>query len=361
MALQDDMHTEQEVWCPEWTTKLTCLTAAKAIQGLGLGVEPDKRAAFSMMHDKWRWEEECGTRQKVAREKEAREVFTEVHVYETEGACQEETARERESAVEVMIGELVDDEDEDSGMAMVVLPVAKPMRKGRRGTHISLLWSHHRQFSEAFPKGRKDFEGEDDLEGDVVTEATTQEDSRGKPRRVKGDYVRREDERCQSKHIACSMPTKAQRDHGVSENSGTSKGKAKAIARPSELKQGGAGPNCTSMSAHPWLYLVPMASVSNDVMAADMLKERDRSVVLNKTLNTIGTFLEAQVQNLKAQTMDLNIEVRNIQEMQRKYFKQLEYVAAQLGILLRKAQEFPYEDSSEIASKGIFLVGLIAL
>jgi hypothetical protein len=49
--------------------------------------------------------------------------------------------------------------------------------------------------------------------------------------------------------------------------------------------------------------------------------------------------------------MDLNIEVRNVQETHGKYFNQLEYIAAQLGARMRKAQEFPVEDKDESAQE----------
>ncbi|KIJ10647.1 hypothetical protein PAXINDRAFT_16364 [Paxillus involutus ATCC 200175] len=144
------------------------------------------------------------------------------------------------------------------------------------------------------------------------------------------------------------------REREMSEHSGVSKGKAKAIDRPGELEQGVPGPSNSSTSAHLWPYPVPMTSVSRDVVEADLLLEDGRSVITNQKLNALvwilgrlttqGSFIEAQVQNLKARAMDLNVEVRGVQETHGKYSHQLEYAAAQLGAVLREAKEFPVEE-----------------
>ncbi|KIJ11776.1 hypothetical protein PAXINDRAFT_15357 [Paxillus involutus ATCC 200175] len=167
------------------------------------------------------------------------------------------------------------------------------------------------------------------------------------------------------KRVGCSKLTKALREREMSEHSGVSKGKAKAkgkgkaraIDRPGKLKQGVSGPSTASMSARPWPYPVPMTSVSRDVVEADLLPEDGRSMITNEKLNALvhilsrlttkGSFIEAQVQNLKAQAMDLNIKIRDIQETHRKHSHQLEYAAAQLGAVLREAKEFPVEDEEE--------------
>ncbi|KIJ14674.1 hypothetical protein PAXINDRAFT_12502 [Paxillus involutus ATCC 200175] len=50
------------------------------------------------------------------------------------------------------------------------------------------------------------------------------------------------------------------------------------------------------------------------------------------------------VKLVKALAMDLNVEVRDVQETHGKYSHQLEYAAAQLGAVLREAKEFPVEE-----------------
>ncbi|KIJ07442.1 hypothetical protein PAXINDRAFT_19367 [Paxillus involutus ATCC 200175] len=207
------------------------------------------------------------------------------------------------------------------------------------------------------PQGQEGFEAEDE-----VMETTAQEDLRGKSRWVVGNYVQRGNEWCEvcmdkERKVCWGEDGRGLRNHGVSEHSGASKGKAKAIARPSELEQGAAGPRCASTSAHPWLYPVPMTSMSKDVVDADLLQEAGRSMISNQILNAIvcnlgqlttqGSFIEAQVQSLKARSMDLNIEVHDVQELQKKYFEQLEYIATQLGMLMCEAREFPVEDEPE--------------
>ncbi|KIJ04901.1 hypothetical protein PAXINDRAFT_21814 [Paxillus involutus ATCC 200175] len=140
-------------------------------------------------------------------------------------------------------------------------------------------------------------------------------------------------------------------------NSSVSKGKAKAIDRPGKLEQGVSGPSTASTSVHLWPYPVPMTSISRDVVEADLLPEDGRSVITNQKLNALvrilgrlttqGSFIEAQVQNLKARAMGLNVEVRDVQETHGKYSHQLEYAAAQLGAVLREAKEFPVEEEEE--------------
>ncbi|KIJ11587.1 hypothetical protein PAXINDRAFT_15583 [Paxillus involutus ATCC 200175] len=69
--------------------------------------------------------------------------------------------------------------------------------------------------------------------------------------------------RCQMKRVGCLKSTKALREREMSEHSGVSKSKAKAIDRPGELEQG---------------VSVPMPSVSRDVVEADLLPEDGRSL-----------------------------------------------------------------------------------
>ncbi|KIJ19294.1 hypothetical protein PAXINDRAFT_7791 [Paxillus involutus ATCC 200175] len=362
-APEEGMPEEQEMWAEEWHKRL--VRVSDTLKGTGLGVPSEDKLVFVQMHDTcMRWRTEAAQRaedekQQVAREREAAEV--EAHVRETACACQEEMAREKERAVkEVTMGEPASDE--------VVVPPHK--------------------FTEAFPKGGKDFEPEDDFEGEEVMEATIREDLKGKPQRVVDDLVRRGDEqctacvekeckvcwgedrqvcrRCQSKQVGCSKSTKALREREMSEHSaskgkGKGKGKGKVSTRPSKLEQGALGPSRTSTSTRPWPYLVPMASVSRDMVEADLLQEGDRSMVSNQMLNALvhnlgclttqGSFIEAQVQNLKARAMDLNVKVHDVQETHGKYFNQLEYIAAQLGTLMCKAQEFPVEDEDESAQE----------
>ncbi|KIJ11580.1 hypothetical protein PAXINDRAFT_15575 [Paxillus involutus ATCC 200175] len=299
-------------------------------------------------------------------------------------------ARERERAAEeVGMGEPVDEEDEENeeageegaSAAMVVSPVATPTKKAKtRDPRLTVVVPPcKRQFTEAFHKGGKDFKPEDPLEGNEVTEATAREESKGRPQCVIGDLVQRgverceacvdkrckvcwgEDKRvcwrCQMKRVGCLKSTKALREREMSEHSGVSKGKAKAIDCLGELKQGVSGPSTASMSAHPWPYPVPMTSVSRDVVEADLLPEDGWSMITNQKLNALirilgrlttqGSFIEAQVQNLKARAMDLSVEVRDVQETHGKYSHQLEYAAAQLGAVLREAKEFPVKEEEE--------------
>ncbi|KIJ11653.1 hypothetical protein PAXINDRAFT_15472 [Paxillus involutus ATCC 200175] len=398
MTPEDGMPEEQETWAEEWHRKVQRLTASlasDALRGIGLGVPAEDKAVFIQMHGVCAtWRAEAAQRaeeekQQVAREREEAAAEAEARVREAVRARQEEMARERERAAEeVGMGEPVDEEDEENeeageegtSAAMVVSPVATPTKKAK--THDPRLTvvvpPHKRQFTETFHKGRKDFEPEDPLEGDEVTAATAREESKGRPQRTIGDLVRRGPERCeacvdkqrkvcwgedkrvcrrcQMKRIGCSKSTKALREREMSEHSGVSKGKGKGkvIDRPGELEQGVPGPSNSSMSAHPWPYPVPMTSVSRDVVEADLLLEDGRSVITNQKLNALvwilgrlttqGSFIEAQVQNLKARAMDLNIEVRDVQETHGKYSHQLEYAAAQLGTVLREAKEFPVEE-----------------
>ncbi|KIJ05934.1 hypothetical protein PAXINDRAFT_20841 [Paxillus involutus ATCC 200175] len=373
---EDGTPEEQELWAEEWHTKVQRLTASlasDALRGIRLGVPAADKAVFIQMHGvcaTWRAE----AAQRAEEEKQ-----------------REEMARERERAAEeVGMGEPVDEEDEENeeageeetSAAMVVSPVATPTKKAKtRDPRLTVVVPpRKRQFTEAFHKGGKDFEPEDPLEGDEVTTATAREESKGRPQRAVGDLIRRGAERCkacvdkrrkvcwgedkrvcrrcQMKRVGCSKSTKALREREMSEHSGVSRGKArgkaKAINRPGELEQGVPGPSNSSTSAHPWLYPVPMTSVSRDVVEADLLPEDGRSVITNRKLNALvrilgrlttqGSFIKAQVQNLKARAMDLNVEVRDVQETHGKYSHQLEYAAAQLGAVLREAKEFPVEE-----------------
>ncbi|KIJ08554.1 hypothetical protein PAXINDRAFT_18324 [Paxillus involutus ATCC 200175] len=367
---------EQEMWAEEWHRRVQRLTASLAsdtLRGTGLGVPAEDKAVFIQMHGVCAtWRAEAAQRveeekQWVAREREEAAV-------EAVRACQEEMARERERAAEeVGMGEPVNEEDEENEEAGDEGAIVVPPRK--------------RQFTEAFHKGGKDFEPEDPLKGDKVTEATAREESKGRPQRVVGDLVQRgverceacvdnrhkvcwgEDkrvcQRCQMKQVGCSKSTKALREREMSEHSGVSKGKAKAKGKgkaraidcPGELEQGVSGPSTALTSAHPWPYPVPMTSISRDVVEADLLPEDGQSMITNQKLNTLvrilgrlttqGSFIEAQVQNLKARAMDLNVEVRDVQETHGKYSHQLEYTAAQLGAVLREAKEFPVEEEEE--------------
>ncbi|KIJ07616.1 hypothetical protein PAXINDRAFT_19205 [Paxillus involutus ATCC 200175] len=369
---------EQETWAEEWHRKVQRLTASLAsdvLRGIGLGVPAEDEAVFIQMHGvcaTWRAkaaqraEEE---KQQVAREREEVAAEAEARVREAVCARQEEMARERERAAEeVGMGEPVDEVDEENeeageegaSAAMVVSPVAMPTKKVK--THDPRLTvvvpPCKRQFTEAFHKGGKDFEPKDLLEGDEVTAATAREESKGRPQCVVGDLVRRGVEwweACMDKrHKVCWGEDK---EREMSEHSGISKGKAKAINCPGELEQGVSGPSNSSTSAHLWLYPVPMTSISRDVVEADLLPEDGRSVITNQKLNALvrilgrlttqGSFIEAQVQNLKAWAMDLNVEVRDVQETHGKYSHQLEYAAAQLGTVLRKAKEFPVKEEEE--------------
>ncbi|KIJ11210.1 hypothetical protein PAXINDRAFT_15841 [Paxillus involutus ATCC 200175] len=362
---EDGTPEEQETWAEEWHIKVVHgpRLASDALRGIGLGMPAADKAVFIQMHGvcaTWRAEavqraEE--EKQRVAREREevVAEAEAEARVCEVVCVCQEEMARERERAAEeVRMGKPVDEEDEENeeageeGMsaAMVVSPVATPTKKAKtRDPRLTVVVPpRKRQFTEAFYKGGKDFEPEDPLEGDEVTTATTREESKGRPQRAVGDFIQRGAERCeacvdkqrkvcwgedkrvcrrcQMKRVGCSKSTKALREREMSEHSGVSKGKAKAIDRPGELEQGVPGPSNSSTSAHPWLYPVPMTSVSRDVVEADLLPEDGRSVITNQKLNALvrilgrlttqGSFIEAQVQNLKARAMDLNIEVWDI-------------------------------------------------
>ncbi|KIJ09455.1 hypothetical protein PAXINDRAFT_17441 [Paxillus involutus ATCC 200175] len=309
-------------------------------------------------------------KQQVAREREEAAAEAEARVREAVRARQEEMARERERAAEeVRMGEPVDEEDEENeeageegtSAAMVVSPVATPTKKAKtRDPRLTVVVPpRKRQFTEAFHKGGKDFEPEDPLEGDEVTAATAREESKGRPQRAVGDLVRRGPERCEAcvdkwRKVCWGEDKRALREREMSEHSGVSKGKAKAIDRPGELEQGVPGPSNSLTSTHPWPYSVPMTSVSRDMVEANLLPEDGWSVITNQKLNALvrilgrlttqGSFIEAQVQNLKAWAMDLNVEVRDVQEMHGKYSHQLEYAAAQLGVVLREAKEFPVEE-----------------
>ncbi|KIJ08089.1 hypothetical protein PAXINDRAFT_18746 [Paxillus involutus ATCC 200175] len=255
---------------------------------------------------------------------------------------------------------------EGASAAMVVSPVATPTKKAKtRDPRLTVVVPPcKRQFTAAFHKGGKDFEPEDPLEGDEVTAATAREELKGRPQCVVGDLVRRGVEQCEAcvdkwRKACWGEDKRVCRRRQMSEHSGVSKGKAKAkaIDRPGELEQGVSGPSTASTSAHPWPYPVPMTSISRDVVEADLLPEDGRSVITNQKLNALvqilgrlttqGSFIEAQVQNLKAQAMDLNVEVRDVQETHGKYSHQLEYAAAQLGAVLREAKEFPVEEEEE--------------
>ncbi|KIJ20739.1 hypothetical protein PAXINDRAFT_6527 [Paxillus involutus ATCC 200175] len=397
---EDGTPEEQESWAEEWHIKVQRLTASlvsDALRGIGLGVPAEDKAVFIQMHGVCAtWRAEAAQRaeeekQRVAREREEAAAEAEARVREVVRARQEEMARERERAAEeVGMGEPVDEEDEENeeageegtSAAMVVSPVATPTKKAKtRDPRLMVVVPpRKRQFTEAFHKGGKDFEPKDPLEGDEVTAATAREELKGRPQRAVGDLIWRgtkrceacvdkrrkvcwgEDKRvcrrCQMKRVGCSKSTKALREREMSEHSGVSKGKArgkaKAIDRPGELEQGVPGPSNSSTSAHPWPYPVPMTSVSRDVVEADLLPEDGRSMITNRKLNALvrilgrlttqGSFIEAQVQNLKVQAMDLNVEVRDVQEMHGKYSHQLEYAAAQLGVVLHEAKEFPVEE-----------------
>ncbi|KIJ09423.1 hypothetical protein PAXINDRAFT_17483 [Paxillus involutus ATCC 200175] len=401
------MPEEQDMWAEEWSMgvqRLTASLASDALRGIGVGVPPEDKAVFILMHGVCAtWRAEAAQRaeeekQRAAREREEAEAEVEARVRETARARQEEMARERERAVEeVEMGEPTNEEgeedeewgDEGASAAMAVSPVATPTKKVKtRDPRLTVVvLPHKRQFTEAFHKGGKDFEPEGPLEGDEVTEATAREESKGRPQRVVGDLVwrgvkrceacvdkrrkvcwggdRRVCQRCQMKRVGCLKSTKAIREREMSEHSGVSKGRAKAkgkgkaraIDRPGELEQGVLGPSTASTSARPWPYPVPMTSVSRDVVEADLLPEDGWSMITNKKLNTLvrtlgrlttqGSFIEAQVQNLKAWAMDLNVEIQDVQETHRKHSHQLEYTAAQLGAVLREAKEFPVEDEEE--------------
>ncbi|KIJ09846.1 hypothetical protein PAXINDRAFT_17100 [Paxillus involutus ATCC 200175] len=388
-APEAGMPEEQDMWAEEWSRGVQRLTeslASDMLRGTGVGVPPEDKAVFIQMHSVCAtWRAEAAQRaeeekQQVAREREEAEAEAEAEarVHETARARQEEMARERERAAEeVEMGEPANEEgeeveeggDEGASAAMAVSPVATPTKKVKTcDPRLTVVVPPcKRQFTEAFHKGGKDFEPEDPLKGDEVTEATAREESKGKPQRVVGDLVRRGVERrvcrrCQIKRVGCSKSMKALREREMSEHSGVSKGKAKAkgkgkaraIDRPDKLEQGVLGPSTASTSTRPWPYPVPMTSVSRDVVEADLLPEDGRSMITNKKLNALirilghlttqGSFIEAQVQNLKARAMDLNIEVRDVQEMHGKYSHQLEYAAAQLGAVLREAKEFPVEE-----------------
>ncbi|KIJ10760.1 hypothetical protein PAXINDRAFT_16306 [Paxillus involutus ATCC 200175] len=350
---EDGTPEEQETWVEEWHRKVQRLTASlasDALRGIGLGVPAEDKAIFIQMHGVCAtWRAEAAQR---AEEKKQR------------------VAREREEAVaEVGMGEPVDEEDEENeeageegtSAAMVVSPVATPTKKAKtRDPRLTVVVPpRKRQFTEAFHKGGKDFKPEDPLEGDEVTAVTAREELKGRPQRTVGDLVRRGPERCE----ACMNKRRKvcwgeDKEREMSEYSGISKGKArgkaKVINRPGELEQGVPGPSNSSTSAHPWPYPVPMMSVSRDVVEADLLPEDGQSVITNQKLNTLvrilgrlttqGSFIEAQVQNLNARAMDLNVEVRDVQETHGKYSHQLEYAAAQLGAVLHEAKEFPVEE-----------------
>ncbi|KIJ06530.1 hypothetical protein PAXINDRAFT_20280 [Paxillus involutus ATCC 200175] len=367
---EDGTPEEQESWAEEWHIKVQQLTASlvsDTLRGIGLGVPAADKAIFIQMHGVCAmWRAEAAQRAEEEKQRVARE--------------------REEAAAEVGMGEPVDEEDEENeeageegtSAAMVVSPVATPTKKAKtRYPRLTVVVPpRKRQFTEAFHKGGKDFEPKDPLEGDEVTTATAREESKGRPQRAVGDLVRRGAERCeacvdkrrkvcwgedkrvcrrcQMKRVGCSKSTKALREREMSEHSGVSKGKAKVIDRPGELEQGVLGPSNSATSAHLWPYPVPMTSVSRDVVEADLLPEDGQSVITNQKLNALvrilgrlttqGSFIEAQVQNPKARAMDLNVEVRDVQETHGKYSHQLEYAAAQLGAVLREAKEFPVEE-----------------
>ncbi|KIJ08762.1 hypothetical protein PAXINDRAFT_18112 [Paxillus involutus ATCC 200175] len=388
---EDGTPKEQETWAEEWHRRV--------VRGPRLG-RAHANASTAMidsipgMHGVCvTWRAEVAQRveeekQRVAREREEAAAEAEARVREAVHARQEEMARERERAAEeVGMDEPVDEEDkeneeageEGASAAMVVSPVATPTKKAK--THdprLTVVVPPHK-FTEAFHKGGKDFKPKGPLEGNEVTAATAREESKGRPQRVVGNLVRRgverceacmdkqrkvcwgEDKRvcrrCQMKWVGCSKSTKALREREMSEHSGVSKGKAKAINRPGELEQGVSGPSTASTSAHPWPYPVPMPSVSRDVVEANLLPEDGPSVITNQKLNALvrilgrlitqGSFIKAQVQNLKARAMDLSVEVQDVQETHGKYSHQLEYAAAQLGAVLHEAKEFPVEEEEE--------------
>ncbi|KAF8833356.1 hypothetical protein BDN67DRAFT_1017648 [Paxillus ammoniavirescens] len=364
-ALNKGMYEEQEMWCPVWQGKLNRLTTAlraEALKGMGLGMPPNNNKSFVEAHDTWkRWVAEAGARKQEAAEREAAE--REATKREREHMEEEEAARAREMvdqmATDKPLGEEPErDEVEEEGTAM-------------------------RPFVEAFDKGMKRVEEAeaDNNEGERVDATAAWEEPRGQPRRVIGDHVRQgtdrckaceerdheacwgEDgwacHRCQSKRVACSMSIKAQRDREVSVTSGVSKSKTRAKgkgkARQVEPEWATSGPSRVPGSSRPWMHPGTISSVAAEVVGVDLLEADGQSTVNNNTVNNVvcnlsrlaaqGSFLEAQAQSIKARVMDLNVEVCDMQESQKKYFNQLEFVTTQMAILMRKAQEGPAEDS----------------
>ncbi|KAF8833763.1 hypothetical protein BDN67DRAFT_1017208 [Paxillus ammoniavirescens] len=331
---------------------------------------------------------EAGTRKQEVAEREAAE--REAAERERERVEEEEAARAREMVDQMVTDEppgeeLERDKVEEEGTAMVTSPAATPYKKGKGWDPrlAIVIPARKRPFAEAFDKGTKRVKEAEanDVEGERVDAAAAWEESRGQPRRVMGDYVHRgmdrceaceerdheacwgEDSRacrrCQSKCVAWSMSIKAQRDREVSVTSGVSKSKTRAKgkgkARQVEPERATLGPSRVPGSSRPWVHLGMISSVAAEVVGADLLEADGQSTVSNNTLNNVvrnlgrlaaqSSFLEAQAQSIKARAMDLNIEVCDMQESQKKYFDQLEFVAAQMAILMREAQEGPAEDS----------------
>ncbi|KAF8833512.1 hypothetical protein BDN67DRAFT_1017470 [Paxillus ammoniavirescens] len=155
------------------------------------------------------------------------------------------------------------------------------------------------------------------------------------------------------------MSIKAQRDREVSVTSGVSKSKTRAKGKGKacqvEPEQATSGPSHVPGSSCPWVHPGTISSAAAEVVGADLLEADGQSTVSNNTLNNVvrnlgrlaaqGSFLEAQAQSIKAWAMDLNVKVHDMQESQKKYFDQLEFVAAQMAILMREAREGPAEDS----------------
>ncbi|KAF8833531.1 hypothetical protein BDN67DRAFT_1017440 [Paxillus ammoniavirescens] len=360
-APNEGMYEEQEMWCPVWQGKLNRLTMAlraEALKGMGLGVPPNDNKSFVKAHDMWkRWVVEAGTRKQEAAEREAAE--REVAEREREHVEEEEAARAREMvdqmATDEPLGEEQEREDvEEEGTVMVTSPAATPSRKGKG-------WDPR-----AFDKGMKRVEETeaDDVEGERVDNAAAREESRGQPRRVVGDHVHRGMDRCEAceerDHEVCwGKDSQAQWEHKVSVTSGVSKSKTQAKGKGKacqvEPERAMSGPSRTPGSSRPWVHPGMISSVAAEVVGVDLLEADGQSTVTNNTLNNVvhnlghltaqGSFLEAQVQSIKAQVMDLNIEVCNMQELQKKYFDQLEFVTAQMAILMHEAQEGPAEDS----------------
>ncbi|KAF8834953.1 hypothetical protein BDN67DRAFT_1015986 [Paxillus ammoniavirescens] len=127
------------------------------------------------------------------------------------------------------------------------------------------------------------------------------------------------------------MSIKAQRECEVSKTLGISKSKARAK---------GKGKACQvepewATSGSQVLFLGTVSSAAAEVVGAELLGAEGQSTVTNNTLNM----------SIKVQVMDLNVEVCSVQESQKKYFEQLEFVTAQMGVLMHKAREAPVEDS----------------
>ncbi|KAF8834242.1 hypothetical protein BDN67DRAFT_1016705 [Paxillus ammoniavirescens] len=321
-APNEGMYEEQEMWCPEWQRKLNRLTMAlrgEALKGMGLGVPPNDNKDFVEAHDTWkRWVAEAGARKQEMAQWEAAEK--EVAKRERERMEEEEVARAREMEEQMVTNEPLGeeqevDEVEEQGMAMVTSPAATPSRKGKgQDPRLAVVIpAHKRPFTEAFDKGTKRVEEAevDDVEGERVDAAAAQEESR------------------------------------VSKSKTWAKGKGKARQVKPEW--------ATSGPSRPWVHPGTISSVAAEVVGTDLLEADGQSTVTNNTLNNVvrnlgrlaaqGSFVEAQVQSIKAQVMDLNVKVCDMQESQKKYFDQLEFVAAQMAILMCEAWEGPAEDS----------------